>query len=107
MIGRLRRSAPRMSPGLAAPADSGDFAESGSVRRPEPTDANGYAAAGVLVAPRSAIEVHKMRLNHSIDRPAESSARTAPSKARRPEISVSFFCRVSLELSVEYTFLRS
>jgi len=43
--------------------------------------------------------IYRIRLNQSSDRPADAIARTAATSANRPEISVSFFSRVSRELS--------
>ncbi len=43
---------------------------------------------------------HKIRLNQSSDKLAETSASAAATSASKPDISVSFFSTVSLELSV-------
>ena len=50
--------------------------------------------------PSHRIAVQRIRLNHSTDRPADSSARIDAASASRPEISVSFFSTVRRELRV-------
>ena len=42
----------------------------------------------------------RIRLNHSSDKPADSSASTDATSASKPEISVSFFSTVRRELKV-------
>ena len=45
-------------------------------------------------------QLQRIRLNHSSDKPADSSASTDATSASKPEISVSFFSTVRRELKV-------
>ena len=48
-----------------------------------------------------------MRPSHHSDSVADSRASTAPTRANRPDTSVSFFYTVRRMLRVSYTFFRS